>query len=571
MNKKILFLLFFSTLFIANSQTTRIVNSQGSFSSALLTSVAGDIIEWEDGTYGDVFMDITKSDITVKAETSGGVTFNGSSRVEIDGDNVELNGFQFIGGDILDETAGEIDNTIITIDGSYVTVSNVNFSEYTCWKYLRIRNVSQYTEITYCNFENRLNYANKNILQVDISETQSGFHNINHCSFKNFTGVSTGGDDGVEPIRIGASNQSTYSSKSVVEYCYFTQCSGDGEIISHKGTDCIYRYNTFEDNPIGELVLRHGDEAVVYGNFFLNNKGGVRVQEGTGHVIYNNYFNNQSDRSVYLSNDDSDPVENTLIAYNTFANTKKLDLSGGSNVQVPTNITIANNIFSNTGSDNVIDDETGTETWIGNIYNGNIGIALPSTGLSNTNANLSLNTEGFYAIVASSPAINKGKTGYPALPVFTGLAYDNTILLDALESARPSTESMKDIGCQEYDASATLKAHVTEANTGPNYLIDTSLSTSNEIIITDNFTVYPNPLVGDTINIDFYIEQKSDVKVDLYDLSGKKIVKLIEASYNVGQHNFNSVIKLNAGLYILCVEVSTGNTLATKIEKIVKE
>ena len=48
--------------------------------------------------------------------------------------------------------------------------------------------------------------------------------------------------------------------------------------------------NTFENNTKAELVLRHGSEAVVYGNFFLNGKGGVRVREGQDHYIFNNYF-----------------------------------------------------------------------------------------------------------------------------------------------------------------------------------------------------------------------------------------------------------------------------------------
>ncbi len=550
MLKKIFFLLFVNAFFITKAQITHSVNSITLFNTALNNANSGDIIEWENGIYTDVYMNIETSNITIKAQTAGNVNFNGASRVEIKGDNVTFAGMQFVGGDILvDGSTDTTSQTVITVRGKDVKVNNININEYTCWKYLRIREESQRTEISYCNFENRLNYADQNILQVEVSATQEGFHNIHHCSFKNFEGISDGGDDGVEPIRIGTSSDAFFSSKSIVEYCYFSNCNGDGEIISHKATNCIYRYNTFENNSKAELVLRHGDNALVYGNFFFNNRGGIRVQEGNGHFIFNNYFHYSTSRSLFLSNDDSDPVENILIAYNTFANTNKVDLSGGSDTQLPTNITLANNIFSNTiNTSNVIVDATGTETWIGNIYTGNIGISIPATGLLNNNPDLTLNAEGFYTIPVTSPAVDSAQSGYPTLPVLTGLDYDTNIELDIMLNNRPTNEALKDIGCEEYNSLADLKAHVTEENTGTNYNIDVAtLSISSDELITSSFYFYPNPVLDS-----FTIQTEHNItKIEVYNMLGQK---LINKNYNLT--NSVDISMLSEGTYIVKVIVN---------------
>lgn len=61
-------------------------------------------------------------------------------------------------------------------------------------------------------------------------------------------------------------------------------------------------------------------ENTVYGNFFMNGKGGIRIREGQHHYIYNNYFYNLQDRAIFLQNDDSDPLADINIAFNTIIN-----------------------------------------------------------------------------------------------------------------------------------------------------------------------------------------------------------------------------------------------------------
>ncbi|WP_406685095.1 T9SS type A sorting domain-containing protein [Seonamhaeicola sp. MEBiC1930] len=558
--KKFYILIVTLVLSISSSADTFIVNSQSSFNNALSASSSGDIIEWTSGTYSNIFMDITKAGITVKAATAGEVIFNGSSRVEIDADNITFSGFQYIGGNI-----GT--SHVVRIYGSNVFFTNVNISQYTSYKYLIIQDQSQYTTVSYCNFENRINTPDQNILSILVSSSQAGFHKIQYCSFKNFSGSTPGGDAGVEPIRIGVSSTAMYESKSIVEYCYFTQCNGDGEIISHKARQCVYRYNTFDDNPYAELVLRHGDAGIVYGNFFTNGYGGIRIQEASDHLIFNNYFSGLTNRSLNLNNGSTDRLNNILIAYNTFVNSAPIDMENGTNEAE--NVTLANNIFAYPSDSELFEDVTGIETWIGNIANGTLGSAN-STNFTLTDPLLATNGQGYYEITVTSPAIDNSVAGFPTLPIYSDLNYDNNILLDIILNARPSIITDKDVGCEEYNASSVVKPHVNEDNTGPTYLMPT-LSVSNSIKNLDNgINFYPNPVKDSDITFNFNFNINTLVTIELYDLKGQKLKTLVNKHYSNG--TYTNKIDFSSGVYLLVFNVKDtfSNTSISKTERLIK-
>jgi hypothetical protein len=439
------------------------VNSQTSFNNALTSAGANDTILWQSGTYSNIYMNVSKSNLVIMAEVIGETVFIGSSSVSISGSHVTLMGFQYIGGDI-----GT--SNVITTTGSYNFFTQINIKDYTSYKYLVINSQCQYDTVSYCNFEHRANYADQNILSVLVDATNPGYNTIKYCSFKNFigNGIGSADDDGVEPIRIGVSYQGEFISRTTVEYCYFTQCNGDGEIISGKSRQNVYRYNTFENNPESELVLRHGDEGVVYGNFFLNGMGGVRIREGQHHAVFNNYFSGLTSRSINLQNDDSDPLDDIIIAYNTFIETDPI-LLGGSGSYDPTNVVFANNIFTQPTA-SLFSDATGTEEWIGNIYSGTLGITEPASGLTATDPGLEINSDGYYGLATGSSAINAAESGYPALPNYPDMGIDNEVLLDLMKLARPADITSKDLGCSEYPHTIVIKPIATEDNTGPSYM-----------------------------------------------------------------------------------------------------
>lgn len=518
------------------------VSSQQEFDNAYNRSVMNDSIVWRSGTYADVFMDIDKDHLFITAEEMGGTIFTGASRVDITGDYITLQGFQFLEGDI-----GTKD--VINTRGSYNVFTQINIRAYTCYKYLRVREESQFAEITYCNFENRLNLDDQNILSILVDETNPGYHKIQWCSFKNFDG--TGNDQGIEPIRIGLSSQVDHISRSVVEYCYFTQCNGDGELISSKASQNVYRYNTFENNPKAELVLRHGSEAIVYGNFFLKGKGGVRVREGQNHYIYNNYFYELDDRTIFLQNEDSDPLDNINIAFNTIVDCSEVIL-GGDGSDKPTNVTFANNIFSDP-DDELFEEPTGTETWISNMSFGDLGIPLPASGMTIMNPELEKNSAGFLGLTLNSPAIDAAQAGYSLLPQFAGIDnIDTEVLFDLMGQNRPASTEEKDLGCNEYPHSLLIQPIATEENTGPSYNTSTLTSTpGNILVVKDLISIHPNP-VSHQLNIEINSKSRANLSIEISNLEGRTITVLTKETLPSGKMILSrNVEDLPAGVYTI--------------------
>ena len=436
------------------------VASQTEFDVALKSVGNNDVIVWLPGTYSDILMNINKSRITVQAKVPGKTIFTGRSWLHVTGSNVKLAGFQFLDGNIGDQN-------VIETSGSDNVFTQINVSGYTSWKYLVIKKKSQRVTVSYCNFENRVNLDDKNIVSILVDENQLGLHKVRYCSFKNFNG--NGGDMGIEPIRIGVSTQKEFSSRSVVEYCYFTQCNGDGEIISNKAADNVFRYNTFEDNPLGELVLRHGDGAVVYGNFFLNGKGGVRIKEGERHAVYNNYFSGLTGRSIIIQNTQLDPVRNITIAYNTFVKTGGIILGGAKLEYQPKRVIISNNIFFEPIKSS-ISDPTGAEIFLGNMYYGELGVT-ERKGLEMNNPIMEKNEFGFYQLTFRSTAINTSSSGgLIMIPKIPEQSSDFAVDFDVMKKTRPKEIRKKDLGCSEFQVGQKVKPLATKFNTGPTYL-----------------------------------------------------------------------------------------------------
>lgn len=539
-----------------------VVSSENEFNNAMDDAQAGDTIFWEKGIYNDIYLDIDEDDVVISATQLGQTVFTGNSYAEISGDDLVFRGFQFLDGDIGDED-------VIDVTGDRVNIEEINIRAYTSYKYLRVREASQYCTIIYCNFENRLNADDQNILSILVDDNQEGFHKVQWCSFKNFEGP--GGDFGIEPIRIGVSTQADRNSRSLVEFCYFTECDGDDEMISSKASQNVYRFNTFENNSKAELVLRHGSEAVVYGNFFLNGKGGVRIREGQQHYVYNNYFHEIDDRPLYLQNEDSDPLSDINIAFNTIIDCAEVRL-GGSGFFDPTQVTFANNIFSDP-QDDLFEDPTNQETWIGNIAFGDLGIALPD-GIEIINPVLSENDEGFYETTSLSPTIDAAQAGYKDLPVFEGMdMVDSEILFDIMMEERPADIALKDVGCSERPHEIPVKPFANESNTGPHYNSSVFVSTNNFPLNDAVFvSVSPNPS-QDFIKVDIELEKTLDLEVSIMDVTGKIVKQLYKGIQNEGELNLsNSIATLNTGTYFLQLKgYNDGNLVLLKNVTVVKQ
>ncbi len=435
------------------------------FQTAINQAQAGDTVVLCNGNYPDSTLTIPTSGITVRAETPGGVVLSGTSngakyKVSITGSNIVFSGFQFKDGNV---GAG----MLVEVAGDRNLLTQLNFSGYFAQKYLHF-NLGQYNELSYANIENKPELAEIGaIIQITTSAATPGYHTIRYCSFQNMPGP--GRDYGNEPIRIGLGAEIGNVSRTTVEHNLFDNVyRADSEIVSVKSDENLIRYNTFTNNqggdaqaPIfGGLVFRLSHRSIAYGNFFLRG-GGIRAKEGSDHAIYNNYFDTGVSEAITLQYDPANPLTNINITHNTFLNTGAINLGGSG----PTNVTFADNIFTKTAGD-IFVSPTGTETWIGNIYSGSLGVAA-SAGLKNMDPLLALNADGYYGLRQGSPAIGAA-LGFPTILDIENLDDDPLILLDIQGQPRPATA--KDVGADQAGASAVINRPLKLADVGPSFL-----------------------------------------------------------------------------------------------------
>ena len=490
-------ILFFSVLIIGLTSTksnAAIINVStiAGLQTAINTSQSGDIIILANGTYLNTTLDIDKNNITVKAQTPGGVFLNGTNDINILGNYITFSGFQFTNGDI-----GS--NYLLEVYGNHNIITQLNFSGYYAKKYISVDAGTQYNEISYCNIEKKPADAVIGCtIQISTSATVPGYHKIRYCSFQNYYGI--GGDNGNEPVRIGLGAEYLNKSRTIVEYCYFNNTGlGDSETVSVKCQENIIRFCTFTNQQNAMLCFRNGDTNVAYSNFFIN-AGGIRVKEANNIFCYNNYFENSgigssADAITYMYVAPLVPpttasprtlnLSNINFIHNTFYNCGDIDLGGTG----ATNNTWANNIFKKSSGSNFTNANTGT-TWSGNMYQGSLGISIPS-GMTNTNPQLGLNSEGYYGLLANSPAINSASASYPAIYNIPVLDDDYNMLFDISGQARPATTTQKDVGCDEYATGTTTNHPLNLSEVGPSYLAALS---SNTFEVNDtNPIICPNP------------------------------------------------------------------------------
>jgi len=533
------------------------VYSVPSLQSAINNSRTGDIIILANGTYRDNTLNIGKSNITVSAETPGGVFLNGTNDINITGSFITFSGFQFTEGNI-----GT--GYLIELYGRNNLLTQLNFSGYFAKKYIEMKAGSQYNEVSYCNIEKKPEAAELGCtIQILTSTTTPGYHKIRYCSFKDFYGL--GGDNGNEPIRIGLGAESLNVSRTVVENCYFNNTGlGDSESVSVKCQENVIRFCTFTNQQNAMLVFRNGDNNVAYSNFFIN-AGGIRVKESNNIYVYNNYFENcgdgiQSAPVKYLYDEKSikNHLNNLNFIHNTFVGGTSIELgklitlnNGGIIVTTFTNNTWANNIFMNTKARIFSEMVTGN-SFAGNIYNGTLGISILPV-MTNADPLLVTNADAYQGLSASSPAINAASSEYPPILDIANLNDDPGLLFDISGQARPSTVTSKDVGCDEYTTGAKTNHPLSLSEVGPSYLGGPSLSVnSKEMIDSHNgIMIFPS-LAKKEITISTSAAIGNVLSVSFYNSIGQK-VKMDTDFQNQGGSQQYDVSDLNNGIYFVKV------------------
>lgn len=393
------------------------VNSIADLQARINSAVAGDIIILHNGVY------TTSASITVNrqgnatepikilAQTVGGVEITGTRgfNVTSPAKYVEIEGFLFThssGQNQIRSGATHIRFTRnffeCTGEGAYLTVAGHD------------------AQVDRNEFRNKSTLGN----MIDVRGSGSQIAQrvwIHHNYFHDFT--SPGGN-GAETIRFGLSGLSLSNGLGVIEHNLFERCTGENELISNKSSSNTYRYNTIVDSPGGELTLRHGNDCLVYGNYFRNSAG-LRIF-GDRHQVFSNYL--EAAIGINIGNGDGEVAEgspltshdrpdNCVITFNTLVNnTRNYFMTGRTNGLGATNTIFANNIVQGGGVAASLSGPYPGATWGGNIIWETAGAGvMPAGTYDMINPLLEAKAKGIFRPQAGSPAIDSAIGNYPAV------------------------------------------------------------------------------------------------------------------------------------------------------------
>ena len=443
----------------------------------------GDVIIWANGTYRGQevrFQGVNgtaNNPITLRAETPGGVKFTEYSNFRFGGNYLVAEGFHWEGS--------IIDQTIVQFRGSNNNPANdcilrncaiTDVKEEAGGEIKWILVYGQRNQITQCQFSGKTEKGAMIIVELgSLNSSAVAGHIFSRNTFSDFA-FSEGTNN--ETIRIGTSIYQEWQAQCIVRENFFYRCNGENEVISLKSQGNIVAHNTFEECA-GSVVMRHGDDAAIFGNFFLGNgkpnTGGIRIS-GTGHRIYNNYMEaltgSRWNGALTIMNGQTtgptsngyEKVEDILIAHNTIANCQgdHITFGWGRSAKglkvVPNNVALANNIVqANEGTlVSFYDTNRPNPTYLNNLFFGTT-VGENSTGILVEDPPLQLDGR-LLSPAPGSPASNAAQGGY-------GI---DTDIEGQLRGSSP------DIGADEFEGAsgAVVFGPLSHGDTGPSFLGD---------------------------------------------------------------------------------------------------
>lgn len=453
-----------------------LVNTPKEFKQALNTLQPGDVVLLRDGEWRDAELVIeangtAEAPITVRAEHPGRVLLTGNSSIRLGGSHVVLDGLCFKDGHAKDAHAVAF-RTKDERKARHCRLTNTAFLDFnppsradsSYW--VSLYGISN--RVDHCLFQGKNDGSPTLTVWV---EDAPNHHRIDHNQFITRPPL---GRNGGETIRVGDSKNSMRNSRTVVEHNYFEDCSGEGEIISNKSCENLYRHNTFFECR-GALVLRHGNRCRVEANWFLGNDrdgtGGVRII-GEDHLIVNNYFDRLAgtDFESALPLVDGIPnsalneyfqIKRATVAFNTFVNCRQT-LTFGAGVgrrnrsQPPLDCLIANNLLVSPHGPLIrVEDDPLRTRWVGNLHHGTELGLPPVEGLIAADPRLVRSADGLWQPAPDSPVLRAAAEPSPRL---------ETDICGRARGPRPS------VGCFEPDKSNEAEHRPGRQGTGPDWM-----------------------------------------------------------------------------------------------------
>lgn len=458
------------------------VSSASQITSTMQLAQPGDVLIMTDGIWNNQRIDFagfgtSESPITLRAQTPGGVILNGNSKLRISGNWLVADGLKFEGGALAANDhvvefrgpRGEATNSRLT-NSAIIDYNPASIDT----RYFWVSLYGQNNRVDHNRFEGQNHSGVTVTVWRDNGVTDNHRIDANHFLDRPVP-VNPSDANGFETIRIGTSTDSLSDSFTTVENNLFERLDGEIEIISNKSGHNTYRYNTFRESA-GTLTLRHGNDTLVEGNFFLgqnkNNSGAIRVI-GERQTIVNNYIASVDDRaggaiSISAGVPNSPPsgyyqVKDAVIAHNTLVNTTgvmmTLDdgLGSSGRTLLPENVTVANNIFRSSGTTIFEGNEGAGWTWEGNMaFGGNLGPKSGDSGITVVDPQLEQDANGTWKLSATSPARDMAVGDYSALA-----PYDM--------DGQPRI-GLFDVGADENSMATIVRRPLVNGDVGPNWL-----------------------------------------------------------------------------------------------------
>jgi poly(beta-D-mannuronate) lyase len=548
----ILILFMHQFVFSQTSSASEIkISNITEFNDAIQKAVPGTKIILKNGEWKDVhFKAFAKgteaAPITIMAETNGEVIVTGDSRLNISGEYIIIAGLWFKDGTPTSKyliefrkDSKEFANNCRLTNCAVTNFNPTDASIDSHWVDMWGKN----NRVDHNNFTGKTNAGTTLVVWLKGEEHVENNHQIDH----NFFGPRPDlGENGGETIRIGTSENSMKSSKTLVEFNTFKNCNGEIEIISNKSGDNIFRNNLFLESE-GTLTLRHGNNALVENNVFIGSNnprvGGIRIIN-EGHIVRNNLLLNVVGKDfrgpiVFMDGVPNSPlnrynqVKNVNVQNNTLVNCGPVVFGAGKDEErtlAPINSIFANNLITNTTGGEISQEQDVVSgiTFFGNFVDSDAsvnpdmftkatlewavlkGIPMPTaadeilkTATKTTNSP-EYDMTGSKREVFVSGAFNLDNTNYPSVinaksgPFWNVVIEEKAPVAQAVEIiAEPGTETLsKAIKQAGKEGTVILKPGV--------YLLEKSIKINGNII-----------MKGDNANGEVVIKMAPDLEKPL--------------------------------------------------------
>lgn len=445
-------LVFSSVLILFVNQSCDDLSQKGlvhdlvSLHSAIQQAEPGDAIIMANGVWKDVEIVFeaygTKDNlIYLKAQEPGKVFIEGNSSLKLGGEYLEVSGLVFRNGFTpgreavsfrinKEKPANNSRMTNCVIDD----FTNPERFDSDLW-------VSIYGKNNRFDHNTLVGKGNQGVtlaVRLDTEESRENNHLIDHNYFGPRENL---GSNGGETLRIGTSHYSLSYSNTRVENNYFDRCDGEHEIISNKSCGNVFKGNVFHE-CIGTLTMRHGNETMIDGNYFLgngkNNTGGIRVINETQTVINNYCYGLTGYRFrgalVVMNGVPNSPmnryfqVKDSKLDGNILIDCDHVQLCAGSDEErsaIPLNTTMSNNIFlskTNLKPFTVYDDISGIS--FANNYINEEATAPTAQGFQAVSYDVTTNEDGLKVPNAElAKKINFGEIKLPVTLDDVGASY----------------------------------------------------------------------------------------------------------------------------------------------------